>query len=275
MKLEALFDQTHLLPTIPKVVQELINSFERDDPDIDELAHNIGLDQVITAKVLRLANSAHYGSPRSVASIDDAVVLLGFNTVRTLVIASGVSGAGVNIPGFDRSRFWKHSFEVAATAKWLARQVRQNPDTAFTAGLLHNIGELLIHIVLPREAVSIDMLVDASGADRVVIEDHNMGFDYTMVGSELARRWNFPETIQHAIREQHNPLESDPFKPLSGIVAIASYLIDALDHDYLPEQVSDKYPRAVSNKLGLHTDAVLAEINQLKPMAAPFETLLN
>ena len=100
MRVEQLFDQAHELPQIPKLVQELIEGFNNEDINIDEIAEKIAMDQVITAKVLRLANSARFGMPRQVSSVDDAVVLLGFNALRTLVVASGVAAAFKKLDNF-------------------------------------------------------------------------------------------------------------------------------------------------------------------------------
>jgi HD-like signal output (HDOD) protein len=224
MKLEEVFEQTHKLPTIPKVVQELIDSFSRDDIDIETIAKKIALDQVITAKVLRLANSAHFGASRQIASVNEAVVVLGFNTVRTLVVASGVTGAFITTPGFDRKRFWKHSLRVATLAKWLSKYAKYNGEIAFTTGMIHSIGEMLIHIVAPELAAKIDQYVENGAADRVALETNNIGFDYVMVGEELARRWNFPVEIQMAVKYQNTPNDQEPSSQLSHILHLALYL---------------------------------------------------
>lgn len=122
MKLEALFDQLHTLPTVPKVAQDLIRQFDDPDTNIDTLAHTIERDPVIAAKVLRLANSARFHGLRDSTSVEDAAMRLGFNTLRTLVLASAMTGAFRAGPGFDLKAFWRHSFEVAGICRLLARQ---------------------------------------------------------------------------------------------------------------------------------------------------------
>ena len=245
MKLEELFEQTHKLPTIPRVVQELIDSFGRDDIDIESVAKKIALDQVITAKVLRLANSAHFGASRLVGSVNEAVIVLGFNTVRTLVVASGVTGAFVAIPGFDRKTFWAHSFRVASTARIFARAVKYNPEIAFACGMIHNIGEMMIHIVAPEIAVKIDRFVE-SGGNRILLEDNNIGFDYVMVGEELARRWNFPDDIQAAVKYQNNPMAQGKPAKLTALLHLALWL-EQRDQD----EPINEWPAGVLDALGL------------------------
>lgn len=267
MKLEAVFEQTHKLPTIPKVVQELIDSFNQDDIDIAVVAKKIAMDQVITAKVLRLANSAHYGAARQIGSVDDAVIVLGFNTLRTLVVASGVTGAFVATPGFDRKKFWKHSLDVASIAKALSKQAKINAETAFTCGLIHNIGELLIHIVAPNEAVIIDKAV-AVGANRVNMEDNQIGFDYVMVGEELARRWNFPLEIQQAIKYQVKPMEQEPASKLTGVLHVSAILADAIEENWAADDIRANLPSAVVSQLGLDVEKIIEDLPNLSSQAS-------
>ena len=167
--------------------------------------------------MLRLANTAHFGSPRQISSIEDAVIVLGFDKLRTLVIASGIAGMAIPIPAFDKVHYWRYSLNVANTAKLLAKMARQNGEVAFTAGLLHSIGQLLIHIAAPADAAAVEKLV-ASGASRTASEMNTFGFNHAEVGAELARRWNFPQLIQDAIRYHNEPLKQEPFQPMAALV---------------------------------------------------------
>jgi HD-like signal output (HDOD) protein len=132
VNLQNLIDNAQKLPNIPKVVQELIESFGDENVSNDAIAKKISADQVLTIKVLRAANSAHYGGNRKVGSVNDAVFLLGFNAVRTLVLASGLTGAFSAPEGFDIKKFWRDSFAVAAICKWMARYSHDDAETAFT-----------------------------------------------------------------------------------------------------------------------------------------------
>jgi putative nucleotidyltransferase with HDIG domain len=274
MKLEEVFEQTHKLPTIPKVVQELIDSFSNEDIDIDTIAKKIAQDQVITAKVLRLANSAHFGSSRQIGSVQEAVIVLGFNTVRTLVVASGITGAFVATPGFDRKSFWKHSLAVATIGKWLAKQAKINGEVAFTCGMVHNIGEMLIHIVAPEIAVKIDKFVE-SGGDRVALEDNNIGFDYVMVGEELARRWNFPSEIQQAIKFQNIPTAQEPKNKLTAVLFLAK-LIATLQADKPPlEELSAQIPDDILETTGISKESFNTKLEELSELSSGMEEIIG
>jgi HD-like signal output (HDOD) protein len=273
MQLENIFEQTHKLPTIPKVVQELIDSFSNEDIDIDTIAKKISLDQVITAKVLRLANSAHFGTNRQIGSVPEGVVVLGFNTVRTLVVASGITGAFVATPGFDRKKFWKHSLQVATIAKWLSKPAKINGEVAFTAAMIHNIGEMLIHIIAPEIANKIDQFVE-DGGDRVLLEDNNIGFDYVMVGEELAKRWNFPVAIQQAVKYQNSPLRQEPGNQLTAILFLAKLITKLQTTNTSEAEIVQALPREVIQIAGLEQIDFAAKLSELAGLSSGLDELI-
>jgi len=272
MKLEDVFEQTHRLPTVPKVVQELIESFNKNDVDIAVIASRIALDQVIAAKTLRLANSAHFATMRRIGSLNEAVMVLGFSTLRTLVIATGITGAFVNTAGFDRKRFWRHSLMVAAYARGIARLAKQDAEAAFTCGLLHNIGELLIHVVSPEIAMHIDRSVE-KGADRKILEDNNIGFDYIQVGAELAKRWNFPESFQQAILYQANPLQHAEAGPVGLILHLAIKV--ACEQEKPFEDIVADLPDAVLAALNIDRAKLMEKFPEMEGEAASMEDMVG
>ena len=227
MKLEVLFDQLHTLPTIPKVAQELILQFDNPTTSLDSVARSIERDPVIAAKVLRLANSARFRGARDSTSVEDAALRLGFNTLRTLVLASSMTDAFHAPAHFDLRAFWLHSFEVAGVCRLLARQKGLDAETAFTCGMMHNIGELLIQTGAPDYAAQLHP--DASSSGRAADETVQLGFGYPEVGAELARRWHLPEVIQTAIAFQARPLQAPEDQPMPRVVAQASLVADALE----------------------------------------------
>lgn len=274
MKLEQLFDKTHLMPTIPKVVQELIESFGNEDVDVESIARKVGLDQVLTAKVLRLANSSYYGLQRQIGSVDEAVVVMGLNSLRTLVVATGVTGAFAPITGFDRTRFWRHSLVVAAYARLLAKKVRLNGEVAFTAGLMHAIGEVLIHLALPAEADAVDRRV-AKGERRVDIERASLGFSHCEVGAELARRWCFPNDIQAAILHYDAPLKADPRSPLAALVHVSAYLAAAQANEVSAEELQAAYPHEVGASIKLDAENALSGLPSFAEASSGSEAFLG
>ncbi len=150
---KAILSRLHQLPTLPAVVQEVIASFQNEALDTVSLAEKITQDQGLSAKVLRVANSSFYGLSRKVSSIQDAIVVLGFDTVRSLVLSAGMMKAFPPTPGslFDRQAYWQHSFRVAATAKALAKHLQQGQQLAFTSGIFCDVGKLVLDLCAPQQ----------------------------------------------------------------------------------------------------------------------------
>lgn len=274
MKLEAVFDKVSQLPTIPSVVQELIASFDKEDIDVNSLASKVSKDQVIAAKVLRLANTAHFGSPRQISSVEDAVIVMGFDKLRTLVIASGIAGMAIPIPAFDKAHYWRYNLNVANTTKWLAKLAKQNPEIGFTAGLLHSIGQLLMHLAAPADALAIDKLV-ANGASRSASEMNTFGFSHSDVGAELARRWNFPESIQQAIKFHHQPLAQAEFVPLAGLIHLAEHIISGLEQGKEASEIMGSIPLGITDKLTLNLDRIADEIPAIRDQMSAWDSLIK
>ncbi len=229
MEISALFSQVHSLPCIPKVAQDLIQQFDNPHTNVDSIARNIALDPVIAAKVLRLANSARFRGSRESASVEDAAMRLGFNTLRILVLASAVTGAFQAPPGFDLKGFWGHSFQVASISRLLAKTRGVAVEIAFTCGMMHNIGELLIQTGAPELAERLNQNgKDVGAAQRVALETLQLGFGFPEVGAELARQWQLPELIQHAIAYQSRPTQAPADMPLPRVLAQAVSIAEAL-----------------------------------------------
>jgi HD-like signal output (HDOD) protein len=240
MELNALFDKLHSLPTIPKVAQELILQFDNPNTSIDSVARNISMDPVIAAKVLRLANSARFRGAREATSVDDAAMRLGFDTLRTLVLASAVTGAFKTDSGFDLKGFWIHTFQVAGICRILAKQRGESVETAFTCGMMHNIGELLIQTGVPELAVQLNRGGKHDEAQQVALETLHLGFGFPEVGAELARRWQLPKLIQDAIAFQARPNQAPDGSLLPMLIAQAVHIAETVHaHGGVTDEAKD------------------------------------
>lgn len=198
--LESLFAKPHVLPTVPAAVQQLIASFERDDISIDSVAQQLAADPVLCAKTLRLANSAYFHVSRRVQTVDEALRLLGFVMVRNLVLGSSLAHAFPAMPGLDLKAFWRHSLHTAVGARWMAQVCGENSDLAFTVGLLHGLGHLVLHTAEPQRMKPLHARAPALSPGRAEVEREVLGFHHGDVGAELATRWRFPEVIADTIR---------------------------------------------------------------------------
>ena len=224
------------LPSLPAVVMELLNSIDQDDVDISVLAKKVSHDQALTAKTLRLANSSLYGLQVKVTTIQQAITYLGFQTTRNLITAAAVTGcfAEGHCPGFDHKAFWRHSIATAACAKVLARQMRFNQDYAFTAGLLHDIGRLVLVSCFPDQYAEAIAYRNDNDVLMLDAEHAVLGIDHVDAGLALAEHWNFSDTMRLAIGGHH-----DPEAPGAGFLAAIIHVADAIVHALDLAQVQD------------------------------------
>lgn len=241
---------THL-PSVPKVVQEVMQIMHQPEPDINALAKVINCDAAISAKVLRMANSSYYGATRTIKTINDAVAMIGLSKLNTLVVASGVTGAFTDIPGMDLKKFWRHSLVTASVSREIAKVLGQDPEVAYLSGLIHNIGTLLMHIVFPKSGEDIaSVCKGASVEERRLVEHNILGIDHCQVGEDLAKRWNFPDEIQRVIRYYATPL--DPHAcDLAPIIYMAAHIAFCLEHREEAKHIAETLNSDISKKLNI------------------------
>ena len=215
------------LPSLPSAVSELLISFANEDVDIGVIAHQIARDQGLTARVLRVANSSFYGLQSKVGTINEAVVVLGFRAVRSMVLAVGVSGAFRcdQCAGFDAQNYLRHCVAVGLGARALAQLTGYNPELAFTGGILHDIGEMVLASNFPKEYAEVLAYRKKHDCFLVVAERDILGMDHTEVGRMLAETWRFPPALLEAVAEHHAPAGAT-----AGSLANLIHVADAIAH---------------------------------------------
>ena len=275
MQLEALFKQPQALPAVPKIVHELIDSFNNDDISIDVIVSKIASDPVLSARLLRLANSAYYHVSRSVGTVNDAVAMLGFVTVRTLVISSGLTGGYKSMPGMDLPKFWRYSMHTAAVARWVAKAAHQNADLAFTVGLMHGIGQLVMHAGMPEQMLQLDKLASPLDSRRIDMERTSFGYSFANVGAELAKQWKFPPAFSEAIANFPDPVSPTPFGAEAAVIHVAAWRARAEHNGLDGEEMMATLPTEVCLKLGLKPDTLLTDMPPLAELCEGLEALVG
>ena len=235
-----LLAKVHQLPSLPLVLQELIASFNNANLDTVSLAHKIEHDQGLSAKVLRMANSSFYGLPRKVGSIQDAVTVLGFDTVRSLVLSTGMIHAFQHLPHsqFDRQAYWQHCFRVATISHTLTQKLHQAQPLAFTAGMFCEIGQLILDLCIPQQFSELIRQQANSELSLVELERSEWGFDHFDIGADIVRHWNFPLEIELLIRNWNHPEWQTTPDPLACVVHIATSLESGIDEEALISKLS-------------------------------------
>jgi hypothetical protein len=143
---------------------------------VDDIASKLAADPVLSAKTLRLANSAYFHvSSRSISTVDDALRMLGFVMVRNLVVGCGMTGAFKAVPGMDLPQFWRYSLNTACAARWLAQASGHNADLAFTVGLMHGLGQLMMHVAAPAAMKPLDKACNPLAGERAALEQARTG----------------------------------------------------------------------------------------------------
>lgn len=224
------------LPTLPAVVMELLNTLDNDDIDVHVLAEKVTHDSALTAKTLRLANSAYYATMIKVTTVQQAISLLGLNTVRQIVTSAALSGCFPenNCKGFDHKAFWRHSNAVAIAAKILAKRTNVNVDVAFTAGLLHDIGALVLVTQYASLYESVLRYRDEHDVTQFEAEHLVLGINHTEVGEALAEQWNFSDVMRKAIAGHHTP-DISGMGFLASIIHVADGIAHALGVTTTPD----------------------------------------
>lgn len=267
MEIRELLKQTDKLPNVPEVVRQLIQQLNNPAADYGEIAEKVSKDQTLSLKILRLVNSAHFGLRRKVSSIDEAVVMLGMVRLKTIVIASGIAGSVKAVEGLDLKKFWSESFQVAALSKWFAeRDTNVDPDIAFTAGLIHNIGQLLLHLAQSTQAQEIQRLIEESSYNRSAAEIEILGFTSTEAGQALLDMWTFPAELGIAVLQHKEPTSFDEPSALAAVVNLACVVNSAVRNGDDVETLQANFPAAVATLAGISADTTgeLAEALSLE-----------
>jgi HD-like signal output (HDOD) protein len=259
MTLKELLACDAALPSIPKIIALLLNELDREQPDLKKISQLINTDPILTTRLLRLANSAQFQLSSKISSTSEALALLGLGQVRSLAMAAAVAGAFRAIPGIDMHQFWGYSLNVAKLSRMLAGMVRQNQPAAFTAGLIHATGELVMHLGLPKELAALDQEVPPLGLKRAAAERKLLGYCYADVGAGFARSWQFPQPTVDALEHQCAPFENGVYEPMAGILHLASWRARTKEANFDQQDLTVNFPDVVALALGIDIDMALQQ----------------
>ncbi|QJB55420.1 HDOD domain-containing protein [Pseudodesulfovibrio sp. zrk46] len=201
----------HQLPALPQVFLELQQAINAENTSADDLAEIISQDPSLTAFLLRMVNSAFYSLPMQIDTISRAVTVVGVNQLSTLAVGTSVMSLFNDVPAdvLDMEQFWKHSVACGLIARRLCRVTgKGDPERAFVAGLLHDIGQLILLQAEPERATAV--LGHARSKDVLLWAEEQklLGFDHATLGGMLLRKWNFPFVLVSAVLDHHQPKKS-------------------------------------------------------------------
>lgn len=259
MDLEALLNYPRALPAMSRTVSDLLTEMNKEDPSPKRVAGLVAHDPALTTRVLRLSNSAFFRVSRQIGNAEEAVALLGMTHVRSLVMAAALGSSFKNVPGVDMVQFWRYSLRVADISRSLSSLLRQNEGNAFTAGLVHAIGDLIMHIAMPDVIGPIDMGTPPLDLRRAEVERSVLGYTYAEVGAGMAEKWQFPTTIVSALKHQTAPFDGEVYDALGGVLHLASWRARAEEIQLDEAGLVATFPDMVGLSLGLDLDSVLGK----------------
>ena len=226
ISVEEIVDCVGQLPPLPSTVVKLITVVNDPRSTIDEIVEAIKYDQAVTGEVLKLCNSAYFGLARRVTSLDDAMLCLGTVKVLQMVMSvhtNGLMSQAQGGYGLEPGMLWKHGVGVALASSAIAQRTRlPNASLAFTGGLLHDIGKVVLNTYVADAFVEIvsrvtDENMAFSEAEQVVL-----GVSHEEVGRRIAEKWDLPEPIVRCVRYHHEPGALEPPDPLVATVHLAN-----------------------------------------------------
>lgn len=211
------------LPTLPPIIQRLNQMIDDERTSLGQIAEVIEKDQVITTKVLRLANSAFYGFPKKVSTVQQAMILLGINVLKILIMTSSI----FEIIHKEDVGLWEHSVGVAACSKIVAEKIGVNdPQEIATAGLLHDLGRVIIKVAFKEEYKRILELISQE-VDPLYAEKEVLGIDHAEIGAFLMQQWNLPERLVEAVASHHNLENTKKYRKEASILHLSDVLVHA------------------------------------------------
>jgi putative nucleotidyltransferase with HDIG domain len=215
------------LPTLPQVAVTLMDLLDDPSSGASEINRVMARDPALASKILKLVNSAYYGLSNKVSSLNQAIVILGFKTVKSVALSASVMGLFKDHAAkglFDRYQFWKHSIACACVARLVARKQRGlDPEAAFSAGLLHDIGKLVVDQYLPADMEAVIQAAQKGRLRFIEAEAAVFQTNHAEIGRWLADKWGLPKDLAGAIGFHHN-MAAAPDRRLVAVLEFSNYL---------------------------------------------------
>jgi len=213
------------LPVMPPIAAEVMKRAEDADSDLKAMAQLISRDTALAVRVLKIANSSFYSMPRKIETIQQAIVLLGYTTLRSVVVAASIKDVFARY-GLAERLLWEHAVAAGCAASAIAKRVGGfAPDEVFVSGLLHDVGKLVMHSEAERQYQEVMRSVYSEEATSVEAERSIFGFDHAEVGMLTLAKWDLPSRLSAAIGGHHDlknigKCEDDDPKPLAAVLQV-------------------------------------------------------
>ncbi|HXX93190.1 MAG TPA: HDOD domain-containing protein [Planctomycetota bacterium] len=231
-RVRKLVERVQGLPTLPSMLNNINQMILNPKTSAKEVAQVISSDPALTSKVLRVVNSSFYGFPNRITTITHAIVILGFNTIKSIVLSSTIFDVfrrTVKPGDFDRTEFWKHSIGCGAAAKVIGRRLNYPMlEELFIAGLLHDVGKIVLDQFIPDKFVEVLNLVRSRDILIAEAEAQILGATHADVGAWLFEKWNLSKGLVETTRCHHNPALASDSPKFAEIIHVSDILVRAI-----------------------------------------------
>lgn len=280
--LKTIVDKIIDLPTLPQVVSTIVNMLDDPTTSVKDINEVMGQDPALVAKILKIVNSAFYSLPNRVSSISQAIVILGFNTVKSLALSASVLDMfGTGDEHFSYEEFWKHSVGCATICTAISKKHPGiNPDTAFVLGLMHDMGKLVLDQYAPVEFQQIIKIAREKQVAFHVAEKEVIETSYADIGFWLSQKWQLADDLADAIHNQNRIPEcpSNVSKELASVCSFAEYICRLKQYGNNGSYGKPELPVNAWNVLGLEKDQMpelIEAINSQMHKADEFLDMVN
>lgn len=225
LNIEYIVSKVDDMKVLPEIINKIIALTDDPDSTVQDMEKAILKDSVLTTKILRLANSAYYGYARNISTISRAAVLLGFQAIKSLALASTMRTYLTDeLKGYslEKNQLWTQSQTCAIVSRFIAKQIKYpNPEEAYIAGLLRDIGKTILNQHMEKEYAEVLLRIEMDNLSFLDAEREVLGFNHAEIGEKVAEKWNLPKALVDAIGHHHTPELANINPLLVSIVHIA------------------------------------------------------
>lgn len=245
LTIESLLEQDSELSSLPEIYIRVCDLLENENSTSGQIGYLVETDPALSLRILKMVNSAFYGFPQQIDNIAQAITILGRQRLKQVLIGSVLGGmfAKISIPYFDMDAFWRHSVQTAVLARYLCLQSEQpqRADSLFTAGLLHDVGRLILAQKLPEQLRVIEKSLADDKEDIYHTELKILGFTHGDVGASLIEKWGLPLMLSETTRHHHFPQNAEHYAAETRLVSLANrlgYLSASSDENAIQQALS-------------------------------------
>jgi HD-like signal output (HDOD) protein len=271
-------DECPELGSPPLVYRRIVDVINHPRGGAGDVANVIREDTALTARLLKLVNSAFFAFPKKIDTVSQAVSVVGMSQVRDLSLATSVTDLFKNVPPevLDVDRFWKHGLACGSAARVIAGlRGEANVERFFVAGVLHDVGRLVLVLRAPEEVTNMIQLARERGAMLFETERERIGTDHARLGGALMERWSMPEALREAVGLHHEPNKAERFPVEAATVHMADILANALEMGSSGEQFVPQVSAGAWTRLGLAPDMLDFAVEELDRQYAASVHLLG